>query len=504
MHIGWAFESAAKRHPELPALATTETELTYGEWYGRVAAVAGWLRSHGIGRGDRVALSMRNREELATAYLAVQLAGAVAVPANFRFRAPELGHVVTDSGAVALIYDDGSTAAATALPRPPGLLIHVDELEAATRYHEPVDAESNDDSNLSVILYTSGTTGLPKGVPRTHRAEYAASIAHVVQCGYRLGESTLGAMPIAHTMGTRSLLSMVLVNGLYAPVASINDEAALDLLAARRLSSLYLVPSAYHILLDRLERGPVDLSSCRKLGYAGAAMAPSLVERCVAAFEPDIFVNHYGSTEIYTFTVSSRQREKPGCAGRPGIHSRIRLVVPTRERRVSPDDRVEPGQAGEVIASVEGDEAFEGYLNQPEATRAAIRDGWYFTGDLGRLDSDGDLWIEGRVDDMINTGGENVYPIEVEDLISRHPKVAEVVVCGLPDERWGQAVTAFVVARDGSALSPGEIIDYARRNPELADYKRPRRVVLVSEIPKSPVGKILRRELLAGNYREVG
>src|SRR5437879_4526232 len=153
-------------------------------------------------------MSMRNRSELATIYMAVQLAGAVSVPANFRFLARELGHVISDSGSVALFYDDTTAEAARHLDSPPQLTLHVDELGEAMRSEEPCESPPNDDSGLSVVLYTSGTTGLPKGVPRTHKAEYAATVAHLVQCGYRLGERTLGAMPVAHTMGIRSLLSM--------------------------------------------------------------------------------------------------------------------------------------------------------------------------------------------------------------------------------------------------------------------------------------------------------
>jgi 2-furoate---CoA ligase len=269
-----------------------------------------------------------------------------------------------------------------------------------------------------------------------------------------------------------------------------------------RVSALYLVPTAYHVLLEQMRSRGSRLPACRKLGYAGAPMTASLVERCIEAFDPEVFVNHYGSTEVYTFTVSSQQREKPGCAGRAGFHSRIRLVEASRGRRVSPSEEVAPGASGEIIASVEGEESFQGYLNRPDATEAAIREGWYFTGDLGRLDGDGDLWVEGRVDDMIITGGENVYPLEVEDLLSRHPKIQEVVVCGMPDDRWGQLVTAFVVSRAGVELTPEEVVEFGRAST-LAGYKRPRRAVLVREIPKSPVGKVLRRELLAGHYEEV-
>ncbi len=499
MNIGWAFESAVKRYPERLAIHNGSSGLTYANWYERVSSVAGLIRRLGVGQGDRVAMAMRQSEITATVYMATQLAGAVAVPINFRFGSREIEHCLKDSEAALLICDKSMADTIAQIRELPDT-VTTDEVESRRSVRELVSASNTDDSGLSVILYTSGTTGAPKGVPRTHKAEYAASIAQVVQCGYSLGESTLGLQTIAHTMGIRSLLSMVLVNGCYVPVASLSEDPVLRLLAELGVTSLYLVPTAYHMLLGLMEAEHVRLPRCRKLAYAGAPMTPSLVERCVAAFDPDIFVNHYGSTEVYTFTISPEQRRKPGCAGRPGIHSRIRIVPASRERRVLPNEALAGGELGEIIASTASDEAFNGYLNRPEATDNAIRDGWYFTGDLGRLDHDGDLWIEGRVDDMIITGGENVYPLEIEDVISRHPEVAEAVVCGLPDERWGQIVTAFVVPKAGAELTAADLDAFVVAS-DLARYKRPRKLVIVKEIPKSPVGKILRRLLVAGQYQ---
>jgi 2-furoate---CoA ligase len=496
VHVGWAFESAALRDPGRPAVVAEGRILGYAEWHERASRLAGWMRRAGAIPGSRVALAMRNSEALATAYLAVQLAGATAVPLSFRLGPQELGHCLADSEAALLLHDDAVEPALSRLDGLPARL-HARDLDAAVDDGAPVEPPGNDDRATSVILYTSGTTGRPKGVPRSHRAEHAASVAHVVQCGYGAGERTLGAMPLSHTMGIRSLLSMLLVNGLYVPVASVSDGPVPALLAEHRVTALYLVPTAYHLLLERLD---VPLPACRKLAYAGAPMTPALVRRCTEVLDPDVLVNHYGSTEIYTFTVCPRQRQKPGCAGRAGLHTRIRLVVASRERRVPPDELVAPGEAGEVIAAVDGDEAFGGYLHRPEATEQAIREGWYYTGDIGRLDADGDLWVEGRVDDMIISGGENVYPLEVEDALSGHPGVAEAVVCGLPDERWGQVVTAFVVPRAGAALSVEALERHVRDRAGLAAHKRPRRTLLVHAIPRSPVGKVLRRELLAGNY----
>src|SRR5207249_1674244 len=173
-------------------------------------------------------------------------------------------------------------------------------------------------------------------------------------------------------------------------------------------------------------------SSVRSLAYAGAAMTSSLVRRCVDVFSPQLFVNHYGSTEIYTFSVHRDQASKPGCAGRASMNALLRLV--STEEGSGPDDLVEQGQEGEVICRLDSDEAFSGYWNRPDADEKAIRGGWYFTGDVGRLDEDGDLWLVGRVDDMIVSGGENVHPLEVEEVVARHPKVAEVAVVAAADD----------------------------------------------------------------------
>jgi 2-furoate---CoA ligase len=232
----------------------------------------------------------------------------------------------------------------------------------------------------------------------------------------------------------------------------------------------------------------------RKLGFAGAPMTDALLKELQAAFKPELFVNHYGSSEIYTFTIDQNAPNKPGSAGRAGINQMVRVV---RLGANSPDEIAKPDEEGEVIALLQGDESFEGYWRRPEADAKAIRDGWYFTGDTGYFDADGDLFVTGRVDDMIITGGENVSPVEIESCLSLHQGVSEVAVVGLPDERWGKIVAAFVKRKD--AVSQDELDQYCRSSG-LAGFKRPRRYVFVEDIPKSPVGKLLRRKLVAGEY----
>jgi 2-furoate---CoA ligase len=346
----------------------------------------------------------------------------------------------------------------------------------------------------SVMLYTSGTTARPKGVPRRQRAERAAALAHVAQNMYRSGEVTLGVMPLYHTMGVRSLIAMSLIGGTFVCLPRFDAARALELIEAEKITNLYLVPTLYHDLLHHPRFLQADVSSVRKLGFAGASMTDGLLKALTAAFKPDLFVNHYGSSEIYTFTIDQNAPAKPGSAGRAGINQLIRVV---RLGAASPDDVAAVGEEGEIIAHLASDEAFEGYWQRPDANAKALRQNWYFTGDTGYFDADGDLFVTGRVDDMIITGGENVSPVEIESCLSLHPAVSEVAVVGLADERWGKIVAAFV--KRSSAVSDNDLDQFCRTSG-LANFKRPRRYVFVEAIPKSPVGKLLRRKLVAGEY----
>ena len=232
----------------------------------------------------------------------------------------------------------------------------------------------------------------------------------------------------------------------------------------------------------------------RKLGFAGASMTDALLKELQAAFQPELFVNHYGSSEIYTFTIDQNAPAKPGSAGRPGINQRVRVM---KLNAASPLMLAATGEEGEIVADLASDEAFEGYWRRPDADAKALREGWYLTGDTGYVDADGDLFVTGRVDDMIITGGENVSPVEIESCLSLHPAVSEVAVAGLADERWGKIVAAFIKRR--APVGEAELDQYCRASG-LANFKRPRRYVFVDAIPKSPVGKLLRRKLVAGDY----
>jgi len=502
LDLGRTLIAVVERDPGALAVVDEGRRETWREWLVAIRRLVTGLDSIGLARGDHLVSVLQNRYEAATLHWACQLTGVIMTPLNWRAKAEEVAYVLEDAGARAVIFEPVSREAVLDAAAGRGIRTvsvagaegadHAFDRLLAGNPAEPAPRAAPED--ISVMLYTSGTTGRGKGVPRTHLAERAAALAHVAQNRYGYGERTLGVMPLYHTMGVRSLLSMALVNGVFVCQPRFDAATALALIEREAVTNLYLVPTLYHDLLDQPAFDSTDVSSVSKLGFAGAPMTDGLLRRCQAAFSPELFVNHYGSSEIYTFTVCPDAPAKPGSAGKAGINQRIRIV---RIGSTSPDDVVAPREEGQIIASLDSDEAFAGYWRRPDADAKSLHGGWYFTGDIGYRDEDGDLFVTGRVDDMIISGGENVLPAEIESVLSLHEVVAEVAVAGLPDERLGQRVTAFV--RRHRPVDAGALDAYCRGS-DLAAFKRPREYVFVAAIPKSPVGKILRRVLIAGDY----
>ena len=306
-------------------------------------------------------------------------------------------------------------------------------------------------------------------------------------------------MPLYHTMGVRSLLAMSLIGGTFVCLPRFDAARALELIAAERISNLYLVPTLYHDLVHHERFAATDVSvgaqarlrrraDDRRPAQGAAGRVQARPVRQSLRLVRDLHLHH--------------RPERAGQArlGRPRRHQPDGAGGAARRARRSTRPR-QSGEEGEIIALLAGDESFEGYWRRPDADAKALRDGWYFTGDTGYFDADGDLFVTGRVDDMIITGGENVSPVEIESCLSLHPAVSEVAVVGLPDERWGQVVVAFVKRR--AAVDARGARPFCRASG-LAPFKRPRRYVFVAAIPKSPVGKLLRRKLVAGEYETEG
>ena len=385
--------AACERHPELEAFPG----LPYGELLGRTRRIAGGLD---LEPGDRLAVVLDNRLETALLYWAAQWAGAVFVPLSWRVSDEELDYCLADSGARVVIRDGDELPDG---PEHPGAL---DRGE-----HEP-----------SLLLYTSGTTGRPKGVPRSHRADRAGGLSQALEHGYGWADRTLGVMPLYHTMGIHSLLAMHLVGGCFVPQARWDPGQALALIEEQRITSLYLAPTLFHDLVHH-----PDLEPARPLVGAGARLRGRRDDLDARPPLP-------GRLPAERLCQSLRLH------GGLHVHDRAGSEGASRAARAGPPST--PGSAsstGEIAVHLSSDEAFGGYWNRPEADAKAIRDGWYHTGDTGHLDEDGDLWIDGRVDDMIVSGGENVHPLEVEDVLAGHPGVREVAVVGAPGRPAGTA-----------------------------------------------------------------
>ena len=502
LDLGRTLVAVVERDPDALAVIDEGRRETWGVWFDAIRRLVSGLDSMGLAHGDHLVSVLQNRYEAATLHWACQLTGVIIAPLNWRATAEEIAYVLDDADARAVIFGPVSREAVLDAVSGRGIpTVSVAGAEGGDHAFDQLTAGNPAEptpraapADISVMLYTSGTTGRGKGVPRTHLAERAAALAHIAQNRYRYGERTLGVMPLYHTMGVRSLLSMALVNGVFVCQPRFDAATALELIAREAVTNLYLVPTLYHDLLVHAAFDATDVSSVSKLGFAGAPMTDGLLRRCQAAFSPDLFVNHYGSSEIYTFTVCPDAPAKPGSAGKAGINQRIRVV---RIGSTSPDDEVAAREEGQIIASLDSDEAFAGYWRRPDADAKSLHGGWYFTRDIGYRDEDGDLFVTGRVDDMIISGGENVLPAEIESVLSLHEAIAEVAVAGLPDDRLGQRVTAFVRRR--YPVDAGTLDAYCRGS-SLPGFKRPREYVFVAAIPKSPVGKILRRMLIAGEY----
>jgi 2-furoate---CoA ligase len=510
MDLGTAFAISVRRQPDATAVVDGDRRRSYAQWDAEIRAAAGALSRIGLKLGDHFAVVMRNRYEMATLYWASHMLGLIFTPISWRGSLDEIAYCLEDCEAAAVAYDGAAGASpADAAARlgidPRRQIVAADGKGDGIRFAKLLDetpvagAAATDDSATCLMLYTSGTTGRPKGVPRSHRAELAAGVSQVAHHLYRMGESSLCVMPMFHTMGVRKMLSTALVGGKLVCMPDYSPAGVLRAVAAERVSSLFLVPTMFHDIVRDPAFGRHDLGSLSRVGYAGMAMTPVLVERCLDAFKPEVFINHYGSSEIYTFTICDHLREKPGCAGRAGLNQVIRVVDPTNRDAIDADLSV--GEPGEIVASMASPEAFTGYWKRPDADAKAIQGSWYRTGDLGQFDEDGELYVVGRVDDMIISGGENIYPEEVESALARCPGVANAAVVGLPDERLGSRVVAFV--EPASTEVTCDAIDTACLETGLARFKRPREYVFVRAIPRSASGKLLRRKLRTGEYERL-
>jgi acyl-CoA synthetase (AMP-forming)/AMP-acid ligase II len=478
--------------------------LTFAELNRRCNRLAHALLDDGIQPGERVGLLLMNSAEFMEAYFALAKVGAVVVPLNWRLVPNELEFILKDSGTRRLVYGDEfldtvvelhARGARTDVRQWLQVAGYKELAYFADAYETYRDAGSDRemdaigaDDDILYIMYTSGTTGLPKGVVHTHGSAIWGILTIAATADYQVGDRYLAALPMFHVGALTPLAVNVYRGSTSVVMRAFDPTLAWQLIERETITTGLMVPAMLNFMLQFIQQGDgvrrFDYSSLRWLMTGAAPVPVALTERYAEL--------GIGILQVYGLTEScgpacvmdaGNALAKPGSTGKAFFHTEVRVV---RED----GQPCAPGEAGEV--TVRGRHNMREYWNHPEATAETLKDGWLHTGDMAVMDEDGFLYIQDRIKDMIISGGENVYPAEVEGVLMTHPGIVEAAVIGLPSERWGESPLAIVVRRD-DALSAAEVLEFCRG--KLAGYKRPQAVEFVTEIPRNPSGKILKRVL---------
>jgi long-chain acyl-CoA synthetase len=490
MNLATNLTTSTERDSDHVAVKLDDAELTYAQLDEASARVAGLLRAHGVEPGDRVGVMLPNVPYFPVAYYGILRAGGVVVPMNVLLKKREVAFYLRDPEAKLLFAWHGFAEDAQAGADEAGvecLLVEPGEFETLVGEAEPVtEVHDADDEDTAVILYTSGTTGTPKGAELTH-ANLSRN-AEVSRGLFGAGADTvvLGCLPLFHSFGqTCAMNTTILAGGTLTLIPRFDPGKALEIMARDEVNVFMGVPTMYGALLHHPDRDDADLSRLKLCASGGSALPVELMHAFEKAFGAKI-LEGYGLSEtspVASFNHPDRER-KPGSIGTP---------VDGVEMKVVDDDgnEVDQGEVGEI--AVRGHNVMKGYWRKPDATEETVKDGWLHTGDMAQIDEDGYFFIVDRKKDLIIRGGYNVYPREIEEVLYEHPAVREAAVLGVPHDEYGEEVAAAVALKDGEEVSAEALRDFVKE--QVAAYKYPRRVWFVDDLPKGPTGKILKREI---------
>ena len=519
MGLTQGIHRAVQLYANRPALVAEGVSRDWATFADRVSRLAGVLTTQGVQTGDRVAMLGHNSPHFVEFYFATLWAGAVMVPVNTRWALPEKIHCLNDSGARVLLVDGSFAGEARALrqacPGVQSLIIAVDDgssagldnndealdYEAALAQHVAVPDAERGGEDLAALFYTGGTTGRAKGVMLSHDNFLANSMNALVNLGISADSVHLHVSPLFHVAGGSRVFTTTVAGGTHAVIPRFEPDLFLAAIERFRVSITVVVPTMLNALLQHPRLGDYDLSSLALLTYGASPMPESLLRRAMARLPGVAFLQSYGMTELSPVATCLSPRyhcfEGPD-AGR--IRSAGQAVFNADVAVMDAEDGPLPyGEVGEIC--VRGPMVMRGYWQQPELTAQTLRGGWMHTGDAGYLDTEGFLFLVDRVKDMIISGGENVYSAAVENVIYQFPGVHECAVIGVPDDQWGEAVHAIVVAEPGVQVDRESLLAHCRE--QLAGYECPKTVDLRPEaLPKSGAGKILKAELRAPFWRD--
>ncbi|WP_432767813.1 MAG: fatty acid--CoA ligase [Sphingopyxis sp.] len=490
----------AEAAPTRTALTEEDREYDFAALDALTAGVATMLADLGLAKGDRIAWIGKNSDLYVLLFFGAARMGVVMVPIGWRLAGDEWAYIVNDTRAKLLFTGPGFDDAVAAIR---GQLDHVEQVIGADEARSRIAAAPRRDfapsgpDDAVLQLYTSGTTGRPKGAILSNRNLFGLRLPNLEGgepwTRWDEGEGVLVAMPCAHIGGT-GLNVMALAAGVASHVlAEFDTDRVLDLVQQGRITRFFMVPAALHLLLQNTRCASTDFSRLKYILYGAAPIPLELLRACIQTFGAD-FIQAYGMTET-TGTVIMLPPEDHDPNGNARMRSAGRPMKGVEVRIVDTDGNdVAPGAVGEIITRSSNN--MLGYWNLPDATASTLdADGWVHTGDAGYMDGDGYIFIHDRMKDMIITGGENVYPAEVESAIFGHPQILEVAVIGIPDAKWGESVKAVCVPRPGMTVDEADIIAWAR--DRIAPYKCPRSVDVIAALPRNASGKILRKDLRA-------
>jgi len=494
-----------RRFPDKDAFVLGERRVTYGEFGRRVTSIAKALAAKGVATGDRIVLYLPNCIEFAEGLFGTLAAGAIAIPVTTRLTLSELAYFCEDSDAKAVICDPEHAAAVAQdiVAKRPGMLgysvggAHGGLADFATlcldddKPLRPIPLSQDE----AAILYTSGTTGKPKGVVITH-ANLLIQHGFMNGCEWGIGENDryLVVTPMAHRAGMGRLVNSTMLGGTLSIIPQFDAEEIIATIEREKITVFGMVPTVCRMLMPAIEANPSRCASLRRIAVTGEAFPVALKKRLIAALPEARLVSFFGMTEAGGVTYLSHEEQftHPEAVGRPSPGVEVRIVSETSED-------VPEGEIGELLVRTGAPGAFtvmKAYFNRPEQTAASLRDGWFYTGDMARRDSDGYIYIADRKKDMIVSGGFNVYSKEVEQTISELPGVRDVAIVGIPDELYGEAVVAFVERQpENGALDEAAVVNHCRI--KIAGYKKPRHVFFIETLPRNATGKVV-KHLLVG------
>lgn len=501
----------AQMFPDQEILVFGERRLTYGQLWEAIRRLGNALRALGVRRGDRVGVLQTNSEQYVTAYYATAAIGAVFVPLNYRAKPPELEYMIETAGIAVLLVGGrylalvdelrprlGSVRTFVTLDTPHAEMPALEALIGAAS--EEFDEEPIDDDDVSILMYTSGTTSLPKGVMLRFNDFTAYVVGNTDMAdGTPRGTALLSA-PLYHIAGATNIMTSLWTGRKLVLLPQFDPTAWLDAVQAEGVTHAFVVPTMMKQIIDHPQFARYDLSSLQNLSYGGAAMPFPVIRRAIEVFPSTTgFVNAFGQTET-TSTLTVLGPDDHRLDGTPEeVERNLKRLVSIGRPLPDVQVKVVDDDGNELPAGVVGElwvftpRTMKGYAGQDGSTTNPALEGWLPTRDMGWIDDDGYIFLAGRKDDMMIRGGENISPAEVEAVLYSHSGIEEAAVIGLPDEEWGQRVVAIVVARPGAALDEAAVIEFCRQR--LASFKKPERVHFMDALPKNQMGKVLKKDL---------